>query len=261
MLGLSSSMGRISGGRDDNVDKRASILVGTALILWGAFSMAVTFVLPMFGVSVWGVFAIWRWWPLLVVCAGLCFVLPPFLYRDRRGLGGLLIPGMPVLTTGGILLFASVLDWWGAWRWLWPLEVLSLATGFVLAAVHMRAIWLLIPAAVLGLNGAVLQFCAVTGLWNAWAVLWTVEPLAVGLALLVIGARKRRNGLLLPGFILCGLAGLGVVGMTAITSGKMILRWMWLVKLLGPGTLIFVGVLLLGWSLLRHTSAAQAARE
>jgi hypothetical protein len=37
----------------------------------------------------------------------------------------------------------------------------------------------------------VLQFCALTGLWNAWAVLWTVEPLSVGLSLLAVSAKTR----------------------------------------------------------------------
>jgi hypothetical protein len=60
-----------------------------------------------------------------------------------------------------------------------------------------------------------LQFCALTGMWEVWAVLWTVEPLAVGLALLAVGGKTRSNRLLVAGLVVCGLAGLALVGMTA----------------------------------------------
>ncbi len=70
---------------------------------------------------------------MVVVCFGLLFIVPPALTRGLRALGLLFIPGAPILTTGAILLFASVFD---AWERLWPLEVMSLATGFLLANVQ-----------------------------------------------------------------------------------------------------------------------------
>ena len=91
------------------MNKRFSILVGVILILMGALGSAFNLVVPMLGLNVWR-WGTWRLWPLAVVSIGLLVVLSPFLTRGYRGLGGLFIPGVPILTTGGILLFASVFD-------------------------------------------------------------------------------------------------------------------------------------------------------
>jgi hypothetical protein len=186
------------------------------------------------------------------VSLGLLFVCPPLLVRGNRGLGGLFIPGVPILVTGGILFFASVFDAWGAWARLWPLEVLAVALGLALAAIKIRTIWLLLPAIVVGANGLLLQFCALTGLWGAWAVLWPIEPLSLGLAFLVIGTKKRLFGLVVASAVFLGLGGISLVGMTAILPG-----W-WLLNLVGPAALILAGIVVLGWGALRRSPAAAA---
>ena len=194
---------------------------------------------------------------MVVVFAGLMFMLAPLLARgahSARGLGGLFIPGTPILVTGGILLLASVTHYWRVWEWLWPLEVLAVSAGFIFAALYMRNLWLVIPAVIVGLNGLVLQFCAITGLWQTWAVLWTVEPLAVGLSLFVIGVGKRMAALFVAGVILCSLAGLGFVGMTALTfSGRWMLSW------IGPAILVLSGLALLVWGILPRSSGPKPA--
>ena len=200
----------------------------------------------------WGA---WRLWPLLVVAGGLLFVVSPLLARGRRGLGGLFIPGVPILTTGGILLYASVLDTWQAWEWLWPLEILAIAMGFLLAAIYMRSIWLLFPAIIVGANGALLQFCALTGLWESWAVLWPVEPLAVGLAFLIVNLRRRSKGLFIAGMIMCVIAAMGLIGMTAVFP-----RWV-LINALGPAVLLLVGLLMLVNNLVRRPAAPEPVAE
>jgi hypothetical protein len=229
--------------RESKMKKHISILGGIALIFMGLLALAATFVMPMLGIDLW-LWSPWRLWPLIVVSAGWFFVVPPLLVRGRRGLGGLFIPGVPILTTGMILLVASVLNWWRVWTWLWPLEVLAVAVGFALSALYMRVIWLMIPAIIIGANGLVFQFCAITGRWETWALLWTIEPLSVGLSLLVVGAKKRLHRLMLAGLIICGVAGVGLVGMTAI------LFW-WLIKILGPMILVLSGLALLIWGLVR----------
>jgi hypothetical protein len=236
------------------MSKRFSILVGILLILMGGLALAFTLVMPVLGVSVlrWGA---WRLWPLVVVGAGLIFVVSPFLARGKRGLGGLFIPGVPILATGGILLYASVFDAWYAWEWLWPVEVLAVALSFVFAAIYMRVIWLLIPAIIVGANGLVFQFCAITGFWESWAVLWAVEPLAVGLAFLIVNLKARSNGLFVAGAILCAVAAFGMIGMSALFPGQI------LISALGPTTLSFVGLLLLINSLLRRPAVPEAAAE
>ena len=234
--------------------RRFSFLVGGMLILIGALSLAFTLVMPMLGRGVW-MWGAWRLWPLLVVAGGLLFVVSPLLARGRRGLGGLFIPGVPILTTGGILLYASVLDAWQAWEWLWPLEILAIAMGFLLAAIYMRSIWLLFPVIIVGANGALLQFCALTGLWESWAVLWPVEPLAVGLAFLIVNLRRRSRGLFIAGMIMCVIAAMGLIGMTAVFP-----RWV-LINALGPAVLLLVGLLMLVNNLVRRPAAPEPVTE
>jgi hypothetical protein len=235
------------------------ILIGVSLILIGMMALSCS-VLPMMGMSAWH-WGPWRLWPLLVVGVGMLFVVPPFLTRNARGLGGLFIPGVPVLVTGGILLFASVFDAWRAWEWLWPLEVLGVAGGFLLAAIYMRNIWLLIPVIIVGANGLLLQFCAITDWWGVWAVMWTIEPLSVGLALLAVNAKQHSAGLLTAGLALCALAGVGFVGSLAIVILSAIFSVGWLWGWMGPAILIVTGTLLLVMSVLHRPSIPNLTAE
>jgi hypothetical protein len=228
------------------MNRRFSILVGIMLILIGGLALALNLVMPMLGLDMW-YWGAWRLWPLVVISGGLFFVLPPFLVRGRRGLGGLFIPGLPILTTGCILLYNSIFDAWGAWEWLWPLVVLSLAMAFLFAAIYTRVIWLLLPAIVIGANGLLLHYCALTDMWEVWAVLWTIEPLSVGLSFLLITLKHRSVGLFIAGLVLCGIAAMGLMGMTAIFPG-----WM-LINLLGPAIFIFIGLSVILWSVLRRS--------
>ena len=136
--------------------------------------------------------------------------------------------------------------------WLWPMEILGLTAGFVSAAIYARTIWLMIPAIIIGMNGLVFQFCAITGLWEAWAILWTIEPLSVGLALTLVGARKHLSGLFLAGLILCSLAAFGIMGMLVIFPWG-------LGNLIGPATLVSIGGALLFWGLFRRRSPTPEA--
>jgi hypothetical protein len=236
------------------MNKRLSIVVGIALILMGTLAVVFNLAVPMLGLNVWR-WGAWRLWPLLVVALGLLLVVSPLCVRGKRGLGGLFIPGVPILTAGGILLYASTFDAWGAWARLWPLEALAVAAGFLFAAIYMRSIWLITPAVIIGANGLVLQFCTLTHLWEMWAVLWTVEPLSVGLSLLVISAGQRSAGLFMAGLVLCSLAGGGLIGMTAIMPQYGYLN------LLGPVLLMLVGLSLLIWGTVRPPSSAELAAD
>jgi hypothetical protein len=240
------------------MNKQTPILAGIGLIILGLLALIFTIVMPALGLTLW-FWVPWRMWPLLVVGLGLLFLLPPIVVRGRPGLGGLFIPGLPVLTTGAILLLASVTNWWHIWKWLWPQEVLALALGFLFAAIYIRRIWLVVPAIIIGLNGLLLQFCAFTGLWEVWSVLWTIEPLSVGLALLAVSAKTRSAGLMVGGLILCGLAGAGLVGTTAILAAGALLPRLWPVNLLGPVMLILVGLILVVWNVMFRPSSSSPA--
>lgn len=238
------------------MNKRVSTLIGLFLILLGGLALMVNVALPLLGIRWhWGV---WRLWPVIVVSVGAFFMLIPLLWPHRRGLGAFFIPGAPVLATGGILLFTSVFNVWRAWEWLWPVEVWSVAVGFVLAALFMRNVWLMIPAIIIGMNGLLFQFCALTGWWEVWAVLWTIEPLSVGLALLVAYARKRRVGLLTAGTILCTIAAFGLMGMLGLVALRP--GW-WMLNTAGPALLIGIGLLLVFTNTFRRPSLREVVSE
>ena len=208
------------------MQKKASLLIGVTLIVLGILALAGNLLIRVAGN---GILLGFRAWPIFVVGAGLLFCIPPFLFPRQRGLSGLFVPGIPTLTTGVLLFIASVTGYWSIWSYLWPLEVLSVAAAFVLMAVFLKVPWLMIPASILGFTGLVLQFCAATGWWSSWAVLWTVEPFAVGLPLLLIGIARKIEGVKLAGIILCGLAGLAFAAMSSflVTS-------LWITRLIGP---------------------------
>jgi hypothetical protein len=233
--------------------KYNSMLVGISLILLGVLALILNLFASLLGINVLS-WAIGRFWPLTIVIVGWLFVLFPVLVRGWRGLGGLFIPGMPILATGSILLVASFFNWWGVWEWLWPLEVIGLALGFLFAALYMQSIWLTVPAIIIGANGLVLQFCAITDLWETWSVLWTAEPLAIGISLLVVSLKNRSTGLFLAGLILCGFAAAGFLMMTGILAATVAWPWLWVVELVGPVILILAGALLIGWNVMRRSS-------
>ena len=235
------------------MENRSRLVLGASLIGVGVLLLMCLGTTALIGVNPLGF--VWRLWPLLVIGVGLLFVAPPILARGNRGLGALFIPGLPVLTTGGILLLASVLDVWQVWAWLWPMELISLATGFILAGIYMRLVWFLIPATIIGLNGVTFQFCAITGLWSWWSFLWLIEPLSVGVALLLTGALTQTRGLVTAGLILCAIAGAGLGLMATVLTA-----W-WPVRLVGPFLLILGGLAIVGWAFLRPRLPLLAGRQ
>lgn len=183
------------------MNKGFSILASTVLILVGALALACNLIALLPGLKAHHC-GLWQLWPLTVMGVGLFFVVPPLLVRAHRGLGGLFIPGTPILVTGSILLFASVFDAWEAWAWLWPLEVLALAVGFLLAAIYVRTVWLLVPAVCIGVPGLMFLLCAFTGWWGLWGVLWRIGVLrwvvevGVPAALILVGFLLLIGGLM-----------------------------------------------------------------
>lgn len=218
------------------MQKKTSLLFGVTLIVLALLGLAGNLIVQATGRHLTLGF---NTWPLAVIGAGLLFCIPPFVFNKMRGLSGLFIPGLPVLATGAILFIASVTGNWHIWASLWPLEVISVAVGFLLMAFFLNIVWLTIPASIIGFVGLVLQFCAVTGLWASWAVLWTIVPFAVGLPLLLIGIFKKIDGVKLAGLILVGIAGLAFAAMSALISSTSLI-----VRLIGPALVLVLGAFL-----------------
>lgn len=224
--------------------KRSSTILGVLLIFLGAQAFVYRAILPIFGLETGN----GRLWPLFVGNVALLLIVGPFLARQRRGLGGLFIPGIPVAVVSGLLLLSSLTNWWGIWDRLWPLVVIALALGFVAAAAWMRNVWLLIPGMIIGVNGLAFLFCSVTGLWQIWAAIWPIEFLSVGLSLLLVNIWQRSEGLAKAGTILSVISGLGFALMSLVLSG-----W---VSVIAAVVLVGTGMVLIGRNGLQLASGA-----
>ncbi len=224
-----------------------SLVFGLGLVVVGLLSLAGNLFLRLDA---------WRLWPIVVVLLGLALTIPGFFGLVKRGLGSFFIPGIPVLTTGIILLVASLLHRWDVWAAAWPFEVLGVALGFALAAIFMRIPALAIPALILGANGLLLGFCNLTGLWQAWALLWPIEPLSIGLGLLVLAFFNKSHGARVAAVVLFILAGAGFFIMSFISVfNASILRFG------APLMLILTGMLLAALSFFKRSEAAPAPTE
>jgi len=227
-----------------NQNRTLAILGGGLMVAIGCLALVTNLVLG--GLGLWSPHHILRLWPLTVFGIGLGFCTVPLVVRGLRWLGVLFIPGVIVLYTGAILFFTSVTGWWEAWSWLWPQEVLAVALGFLGAMLYTRSVWFGIPAILVGINGIVFQLCAITGLWEAWAVIWPVEPLAVGLVLLLIGGKVHSPAVRKVGLGICAFSVAAGLGMLAIFAHV----W-WITSLLFSVMLILAGGGVLSWTLLR----------
>lgn len=230
------------------MNQRLSIVTGLILITVGLIALIGGVLGAALG------FRLWHLWPLAVIAAGALVITPALFNANRTSgknrRGWLYLLGVPILTTGVILLFASVFQWWAAWSWLWPLEVIAVALGFLLAALTMRVTGLFVPAIIIGANGLILQFCALTGWWGAWAVLWSVEPVAVGLALLALNTRSKSTALMTAGLVLCAIGALGFMQSFAWVSFRSLRPIRWLGRWVMPLFLMVIGGVLVVWNLL-----------
>lgn len=229
----------------------SSTIFGLGLIIFGALILGGNLLVATFGIHIYW-FKVWRFWPVIVITLGALLSASPLLFRKNKGLGALFIPGVPILVTGLILFLASTLNQWEIWSFLWPLEVLSLALGFLFAALWTQLIGLGVPAIIIGLNGLVLQFCAITGFWSAWSFLWAIEPLAIGLILLMFSLKNNSRATLIVGICFCGFAAVAMTSMLVLTFTG----W-WAFRYIGPLMLVVAGVLVLLFGILKPVSTNQ----
>ncbi len=216
------------------MSKRMTNVIGLGLMLVGGLALLNNTFLGWIGLRL-------ELWPLWITAVGMAFVAAPFLAGNPRRLAPLFIPGFPILMVSLLLLWDGVF-WWGAWATFWPMILLALALGFLATAIFMRIVWFLIPAIKIGVLGLVLQFTAVTGWWDAWAILWPALPFSTGLALFVCGHLAQKPGLVKAGTIITFLSAGLFVMMTTILSGGVSLLGA-LVLISGGSVLVLRGML------------------
>jgi hypothetical protein len=230
----------VIGFSEEIMKKTSSFFIGIGLVLLGGLALMGNFTVSLLGFE-FQMLPFWRLWPVIVLGMGIALALPAVFIRGERWPGILFIPALPIFITGGILMTGSLFDAWEIWAYLWPLEVLALALGFAFAALYTRSYWFLIPTILIGLNGLVLQFCTVTGLWEAWSVLWTIEPLAIGMILLLVGVLTNTKPVVAIGLITCGFAAAAAMGMLVLLSvGPWAFRYIVPLGLIGVGVLVLL---------------------
>ncbi|MDI7275321.1 MAG: hypothetical protein QME94_05035 [Anaerolineae bacterium] len=154
---------------------------------------------------------------LLFILAGSYFLLVN-LIDALLGLGwAQLWPG--VLALAALAFYLPVLVWWGQRRTL---------SGMV------------VPGTILLVNALIFFYNALTGDWNAWAYLWSLEPVALALGLLflwVIG--PRQEGLLVAAAALGGV-GLLCFAIFGTIFGHGIARLVAPIVLIGLGLIFLI---------------------
>jgi hypothetical protein len=229
-----------------NTNKLLAVVIGLALLSFGILTLAANLLAAIFDFNLtW--LEPWRYWPVIVLGIGTLLFLLATLSIRRRGWGALFIPAIPINVTGALLLFASIFNQWHIWRFGWSFIILGLAVGFLFAAVATRVVWFLIPAVLIGVNGLALAFCSLTGLWHWWSVLWVIEPLAVGLVLLLVAYKSRTVVPAVIGAVLCGFSALAL-----FMGAGMLLLNNWGFRLAIPLFLLMAGGLLLAAGTVRR---------
>jgi hypothetical protein len=217
----------------------SSLIAGSILIGLGVLALFIT----LSGIDLWT--AAWRWWPTVIIAFGALIALLPIFIR-QRWMGLLFIVAAPVIASGILLLISMTSGQWFLWARWWPIEVLSVALGFLLAAIYAREAWLLVPAIFIGVNGGLFLFNMWYGQWYLWKVLWIVPPLSLGLALLLVGVIKHSGVTLGFGLALCGLS----IFFSAL-MGPVFYDTARLTGSLGAVTLVAMGGALLLWNVRR----------
>ena len=211
------------------------------LILIGLGVLALFIMLS--GIDQW--YSSWRWWPTVVIAFGVLIALLPVFIR-QRWMGLLYIIAAPIVATGIMLLISMTSGQWFWWARWWPIGVLSVALGFLLAAIYAREVWPMVPAIFIGVNGGLFLFNMWYGQWYLWKVLWIAQPLSLGLALLLVGVVKRSGVTLGFGIALSGMSIFFSALMTPIFYDTA-----WLTGPLGALTLMAMGGALLLWNVRR----------
>ena len=229
------------------MNRSNSLIAGLVLIALGTLAL----VFSLSGINLW--YASWRWWPTIVIGFGALLALLPIFIR-KRWMGLIYIVATPIIATGIMLLISMTSGSWFLWARWWPIEVLSTALGFAIAALYAREAWLAVPAIVLGVNGGIFLFNMLAGQWHLWKVLWILEPLSLGLALLFVGVVKHSSVTFGFGAVLSVISALLAAMMTPIFRDTAQFAGS-----LGAVTLIVVGGACLLWNVRRTPKSTAIA--
>lgn len=104
------------------MEKRGSIIGGIILILLGVF-----FLLLQFFPGLADLFNLSQQWPLIIIGAGVLFLLGALF-----GNPPLAMPGMIISGTGLILYYQNTTGNWGSWAYIWALYPVFVGVGLMM---------------------------------------------------------------------------------------------------------------------------------
>lgn len=166
--------------------------------------------------------------------------------RDR----GALYAGIMLIVLGGLFLLAQLGGVLLApvgirlgWAQMWPFFILYVGLAFWAPILvwwedRARIAGLAIPGTIITTNGLILLYQNLSGDWASWSYLWALEPLAVGVGLLMLYLLGTREEGVLGGAGIVGGIGLVFFVIFASAFGG----W---IRLLGPVALILTGILVM----------------
>lgn len=161
---------------------------------------------------------------------------------------GALYVGVLLITLGVIFMIIQftqgVMPRWLGWGRLWPLLVLFVGFAFWLPLAlwwreRQRIAGLAMPATIITVNGLLLLYQSLSGDWGSWAYLWALEPLSVGVGLLMIYALGPRDQGLLVGAGIVGGIGLALLVIFGAIFSP-VLRYLLPALLIVAGLLMFL---------------------
>jgi hypothetical protein len=174
---------------------RGSIYAGSMLILVGLFllltqtSGGLLSSAPRFQ-SGWTAF-----WPLIIVLAGVAFLLPIAIWWDQRqAIAGLAIPGIILLVNGLMLLAQNLTGEWESWAYAWAVEPMAVGLGFAaLYGLGHRHQGLLIAAGIVGGSGLLFFLIFASAFGGIFRWVGPLALIAVGAMIILRGVAQRSD--------------------------------------------------------------------
>jgi hypothetical protein len=159
---------------------------------------------------------------------------------------GTVYASLLLIIVGLYILLVNLADafLWLGWAQLWPGFVALAAIAFCLPILvwreHRDALaGLAVPGTILLCNALFFFYNSLTGDWDAWAYLWSLEPVALGAGLFSLWLIGPRSSLVLVAAAVAGLVGLLLFSLFGTLFGSS------LAATVAPIVLIALGLLLL----------------
>lgn len=163
--------------------KRDNLVWGVILILLGAGFLAFQLYPDLFsGFS----------WPWIMLVIGAVFAVVSLVGR----IGGLMVPGVIMLTLGGIFLYQTNSGNWESWAYIWTLLPAAAGLGMIIGSLYDRE---MVPSRTAGawmLGAGLVAFAIFGGFFGldpSLARYWPVILILVGLWVLFKAMRRPSS--------------------------------------------------------------------